>query len=92
MSSLHLAFETRGYTYPTNSKLYNAAPNTNTSLTNVCKSCSATTGKTIQYKPLKTTRYNANLSQKMKYGAFMRRAKEHAISNYDTVQFQYRNL
>lgn len=78
--------------YPiTRSRLYNNAPNTNISLNNICKSCISET-KTVKYLPLKTTRYNANISQKMKYGALMRRSQENAISNYDTIQFRYRNL
>ena len=89
-SSWSLAFQTRGYPTRTDSKLYNTAPNTNTSLTNVCKSCN--NGKRVTYVPLKTTRYNANLSQKVKQAAFLRRAAQHAIPRNDTIQFNYRNL
>ena len=89
-SSWSLAFQTRGYPTRTDSKLYNAAPNTNTSLTKVCKSCN--NGKKVSYVPLKTTRYNANLSQKLKQAAFLRRSAQHAIPNYDTINLVYRNL
>jgi len=89
MSSWSLAFQTRGYSL-TNSRLYNTAPNTNTGLNKVCTSCND--GKTITYQPLKTTRYHANLSQKMKQAVFLRRAQENTISKYDTIQFDYRNL
>jgi len=88
-SNWSLAFQTRGYSI-TNSKLYNTAPNTNASLKKVCTSCN--NGKTITYVPLKTTRYNANLSQKVKQAAFLRRAKENTIPKADTIQFNYRNL
>ena len=89
MSSWSLAFQTRGYSL-TNSRLYNTAPNTNIGLNKVCTSCND--GKTITYTPLKTTRYNANLSQKMKQAAFYRRAEQHAIPRNDTINLVYRNL
>ena len=89
-SNWSLAFQTRGYPTRTDSKLYNTAPNTNTSLTNVCTSCN--TGKRVTYVPLKTTRYNANLSQKVKQAAFLRRATQQTIPQADTIQFNYRNL
>lgn len=88
-SNWSLAFQTRGYSV-TNSRLYNTSPNTNTGLNKVCTSCNA--DKTITYTPLKTTRYHANLSQKMKQAVFLRRAQENTISKYDTIQFDYRNL
>ena len=88
-SNWSLAFQTRGYSV-TNSRLYNHAPNTNTRLSKVCTSCN--NGKTITYQPLKTTRYNANLSQKMKQAVFLRRAQENTISKHDTIQYDYRNL
>ena len=84
MSSSYIT-TTRGYPLTlTNSRLYNITPNS------VCTSCN--NGKTITYTPLKTTRYNANLSQKMKQAAFYRRAEQHAIPKADTIQFNYRNL
>ena len=89
-SNWSLAFQTRGYPTRTDSKLYSHKPNTNTSLTKVCTSCN--NGKTITYTPLKTTRYNANLSQKVKQAAFLRRAAQHTIPTADTIQFNYRNL
>ena len=88
-SNWSLAFQTRGYGYSlTNSRLYNHAPNTNTVLEKICTSC--VSGKTIEYHPLKTTRYHANLSQKIKQATFLRRA--YKPSNYDTIQYNYRNL
>ena len=84
MSSSYIT-TTRGYSLTlTNSRLYNITPNS------VCTSCNA--GKTITYTPLKTTRYNANLSQKMKQAAFYRRAEQHAIPRNDTINLVYRNL
>ena len=83
-SDWSLAFQTRGYSVK-NSRLYNHAPNTNIGLNKVCTSCND--GKTITYTPLKTTRYHANLSQKMKQAVFLRRAQENTISKYDTIQF-----
>ena len=88
-SNWSLAFQTRGYSV-TNSKLYNHAPNTNIGLSKVCTSCN--NDKTITYVPLKTSRYHANLSQKMKQAVFLRRAKEHTIPRADTILFNYRNL
>jgi hypothetical protein len=84
-----LAFQTRGYSL-TDSRVYNTAPNTNIGLNKVCTSCN--NGKKTTYTPLKTTRYNANLSQKMKQAVFLRRAAQHTIPKYDTIQFDYRNL
>lgn len=84
MSSVYTE-QTRGYPLTlTNSRLYNITPNS------VCTSCN--NDKTIAYQPLKTTRYNANLSQKRKQAAFYRRAEQHAIPRNDTINFNYRNL
>lgn len=88
-SNWSLAFQTRGYSR-TDSRLYNTAPNTNTGLNKVCTSCN--NGKRITYQPLKTTRYTANLSQKMKQAAFLRRAQENTIPKYDAINLVYRNL
>ena len=84
MSSSYIE-ATRGYPLTlTNSLLYNITPNS------VCTSCN--NGKRVTYTPLKTTRYNANLSQKMKQAAFHRRAEQHAIPRNDTINLVYRNL
>jgi hypothetical protein len=84
---LSIPFKTRGYSV-TNSRLYNTT-NTNT-FNKECKNCN--TSNQVTYVPLKTMRKTDNISQKMKYGAFVRRAQENTISYYDTLQFQYRNL
>jgi hypothetical protein len=89
-SNWSLAFQTRGYPIRTDSKLYNTSPNTNIGLNKICTSCN--NGKIVSYVPLKTTRYNANLSQKVKQAAFLRRAQQHTIPKSDTIQFNYRNL
>ena len=84
-----IAFQTRGYSL-TNSRLYNTSPNTNTRLNKVCTSCN--NDKKTTYTPLKTTRDNTNLSQKMKQGVFLRRAQQHTIPKNDAINFNYRNL
>jgi len=83
-----ISFKTRGYK-TTNSKLYNTI-NTDTQFKKECTNCNIE--HKVSYQPVKTMRKTDNISQKMKYASLVRRTQEHAISYYDTVQFQFRNL
>jgi len=76
----------------TSNKLYNAT-NVDTQFQKTCACNYKSTYKVTYNQPYKTTKgAYANLSQKQKYAAFVRRAQESTISKYDNIQFQFRNL
>jgi hypothetical protein len=67
--------------------------NTNTPYNNLCNSiCTLPNAFHIEYVPLKTTRYNSNLSQKMKFARFARRFKDHTVDHTEAIEYQFRNL
>ena len=85
-----IAFRPRGFV-ETASKIYNAT-NTDTEYKKTC-ACNQKSNHTVTWTPYKTTKgAYANLSQKQKYAAFIRRTQYSTISNYDDIQFQFRNL
>jgi hypothetical protein len=85
-----LPFRPRGFV-ETASKIYNAT-NTDTEFQKTC-ACNKKLDHTVTWTAYKTTKgAYANLSQKQKYAAFVRRTQNSTISNYDNLQFQFRNL
>ena len=75
----------------TGNKLYNAT-NTDTQFQKTC-ACNYKSTYKVSWIPYKTTKgAYANLSQKQKYAAFVRRTQDSTISKYDDLQFQFRNL
>lgn len=75
----------------TAAKIYSAT-NTNTEFQKTCK-CNYKSTYQVTWQPNKTAKSAyANLSQKQKYAAFVRRTQENAIPKNDTIQFQFRNL
>lgn len=85
-----IAFRGQGFVETAN-KLYNTT-NTDTELQKVC-ACNYKPQYTVSWSPYKTTKgAYANISQKQKYAAFVRRTQDSSISNTDTIQFQFRNL
>lgn len=85
-----IAFRGQGFVETAN-KLYNAT-NTNTEFQKTCK-CDYKSSYKVAWQPYKTTKgAYANLSQKQKYAAFVRRTQENAIPKTDAIQFQFRNL
>ena len=85
-----IAFRGQGY-IDTASQLYNAT-NTDTEFQKTC-ACNYKSTHNITWSPYKTTKgAYANISQKQKYAAFVRRTQENTISKTDTIQFQFRNL
>ena len=76
----------------TANKLYNAT-NVDTQFKKTCACNYKPTYKVTYDQPYKTTKNAyANISQKQKYAAFVRRAQESTISKNDNLQFQFRNL
>ena len=85
-----IPFRPQGYIETAN-KLYNAI-NTDTEFHKTC-ACNYKPQYRIAWKPNKTTKgAYANISQKHKYAAFVRRTQDSTISTYDAIQFQFRNL
>lgn len=75
----------------TANKSYNAT-NTNTEFKKPCV-CNYKSTYKVSWTPYKTTKgAYANISQKQKYAAFVRRTQENTIPKYDNIQFQFRNL
>lgn len=76
----------------TANKLYNTT-NVDTQFKKTCVCNYKSTYKVSYTQPYKTTKgAYANLSQKQKYAAFVRRTQENTIPKYDNIQFQFRNL
>lgn len=85
-----IPFRAQGYT-ETNTKIYNAT-NTDTQFKKAC-GCNLKSTHHITWVPYKTTKNAyANLSQKQKYAAFVRRTQDTTVSNLDALNFQFRNL
>jgi hypothetical protein len=85
-----LAFRPRGF-IDTASKIYDAV-NVDTQFQKTC-ACNLKTNHSITWAAYKTTKgAYANISQKQKYAAFVRRTQHSTTSNYDNIQFQFRNL
>ena len=83
-------FRPQGYVVTAN-KLYDAV-NTNTEFQKPCV-CNYKPEYHVTWTPYKTTKgAYANISQKQKYAAFVRRTQNSTISNYEAIQFQFRNL
>jgi hypothetical protein len=86
-----IPFRAQGF-IDTGTKIYNAE-NTDTLFQKTCACNYKNTYKISYDTPYKTTKgAYANLSQKLKYSAFVRRTQENTISKSDTIQFQFRNL
>lgn len=85
-----ISFRGQGF-IDTGNKLYNAK-NTDTLLQKVC-ACNYKESYKVDWIPYKTNMETyANLSQKQKYAAFVRRTQDSTISKNDNIQFQFRNL
>jgi hypothetical protein len=83
-------FRPQGYVETAN-KLYNAI-NTDTEFQKTCQ-CDYKSQYHVAWTPYKTTKgAYSNISQKLKYAAFVRRTQDSSISNYEAIQFQFRNL
>ena len=85
-----IAFRGQGYV-DTSNKLYNAT-NSDTEFQKTCD-CNYKSTHKVTWSSYKTTKgAYANISQKQKYAAFVRRTQDSTISSYDDIQFQFRNL
>lgn len=85
-----IAFRGQGYVDTAN-RLYNTT-NTDTELQKTCV-CNYKSSYSVDWVPYKTTKgAYANISQKQKYAAFVRRIQNSTISNTENIQFQFRNL
>jgi len=85
-----ISFRGQGF-IDTRNKLYNAT-NTDTQLQKTC-ACNYKESYKVDLIPYKTNLETyANLSQKQKYAAFVRRTQYSTISKNDNIQFQFRNL
>jgi hypothetical protein len=86
-----IAFRGQGY-LSTSNKLYNAT-NTDTEFQKTCDCDYKSTYKVSYNQPYKTTKgAYANISQKQKFAAFVRRTQDSTIFKDDNIQFQFRNL
>ena len=86
-----IAFRGKGYV-DTSNQLYNAT-NTDTEFQKICACDYKSTYKVSYNQPYKTTKgAYANISQKQKYAAFIRRTQDSTISKDDNIPFQFRNL
>ena len=85
-----IAFRGQGFIETAN-QLYNAT-NTDTEFQKTC-ACNNKPNYIVSWSPYKTTKgAYANISQKQKYAAFVRRTQNSTISNTENIQFQFRNL
>jgi len=85
-----ISFRGQGF-IETGNKLYNTK-NTDTLLQKTC-ACNYKKSYKVGWIPYKTNMETyANLSQKQKYAAFVRRIQNSTISKHDNIQFQFRNL